>query len=59
MRDECPTGKRIYPTRQDARRAARMIARRRHGGPSRAYHCPKCGGHHITSEKFRKPVRQR
>ncbi len=39
----CPTGKRVFDTRADARRARKRYP----GAPRRAYPCDLCGGWHL------------
>jgi hypothetical protein len=45
-------GKVFYPTRE---RAMKVAGRRQHedAGYLRAYHCPECGGWHLTSKPKR------
>jgi hypothetical protein len=49
----CPTGKRPYPSKADARTALasanRRRSRRQQRRETRAYHCPGCNAWHLTS----------
>ena len=45
----CPTGKKTFTRRRDAKRYLRRI--QTHGVPvKRVYECPLCGGYHMTSQ---------
>lgn len=63
--DNCPSGKRAYPTELAARRELRAVRKtRRAAAPAhetRAYLCPLCGGWHLTSKRneFARPARAR
>lgn len=53
----CWTGKKFYPNGASAMREARKLKRGNRGSHAlRAYHCPDCGGYHLTNDRNRRSV---
>lgn len=53
----CPTGKRSFATKREARQAL-ALWRKSGVGVRRAYKCKSCGSYHLTSQPYRPALRR-